>query len=382
MLGMLASEKRFLPPLLALCLVLLPLFCTACLADEVKEQSLTGHVRRQISLLSHSNFRVRETASWELSKYPKQALTIIEAELPGRDFDTCERLVDYLTELALGPDLELGIRSRAILNVYSQDASSLGKRASNSLYAISELQEEEAIEILTYQKAVLGPRTFQLNASTQTGNEFSLQITDSFEGGDEAIQRIRYLKSVETIYLRGEKVDSRIFDAIAALRGVRNIKIRDVKMTADDLKAFRNLDNLELLELNYVDLDDSCIPILAELPISQAMRLYGTKITQAGAEELRLQLDGLDIYCGRGGFLGVGTNGGNIVTTVVGGSAAQYAGLERGDRLLAINGQPINSFEELRAELGKCVVDDKVKVRFKRKTEIQEIEVVLTADPP
>lgn len=371
------------------CLSLLCLGTFACgvtsqvFADDLNGTALTEHIAKHIRLLSHSNYRVRESASWELSKYPTEALPIIASELLAQDYDTCSELVDYLTEVALGADIELGIEALEILNAISGQMTSAGKLASNAVYAISELQEEEAIEILRYRKAVLGPRGtgFNLNASTSMGSELALRITNDFQGNDEDIQRIRFLKSVETIYFQGEKVDSRFFDAIRGLRGIRNVKIRNVKLTLSDLTALQNLDNLELLELNYVDLDDTCIPVLASLPISQSMRLYGTKITQEGAARLREDLDGLEIYCGRGGFLGVATAGGNVVTQIVQGSAAEYK-LAVGDRLLAINDQEISNFDELREELGKFVIDDKITVRFQRKKDVQEIEVELTADPP
>lgn len=382
---MAGSDKRLtgLPFLLSL-LLFAPIASVGLIAEDLSGPALEKHITKQIGLLSHSNYRVRQSASWELSKYPEQALPIIASEINAQDYDTCSELVDYLTEVALGSDVKLGIEALRVLNSLASQLTSAGKLASSSTYAIAELQEEDAIEILRYKKAILGPRGtgFQLNASTGMGSEFALRITSDFQGDDDDIQRIRFLKSVETIYFQDEKIDSRFFDAISDLKGIRNVKLRNVKLSHSDLAALQNLDNLELLELNYVDLDDSCIPILASLPISQSMRLYGTKITQEGAERLRESLDGLEIYCGRGGFLGVATAGGNVVTQIVPGSAADYAELANGDRLLAINDREINNFDELREELGKCVVDDKITVRFQRKKEIREIEVVLTADPP
>lgn len=370
--------------------ILLSLFAHLCVAQETnqplddgEEISAPSELARQIDLLEHSNFRTRQNARWRIEQSPNQALEVIPTKLATCGYNVGSQLVDILTVFATSTELEISLKSLDILKEAATRLSSVGGLASNALLAIAELREEEAIEILSYHKARIGLPNFKLNAQTNTGNDLSLRIGDTFTGDDDAITWIRFLKSVETVYFEGEKIDSRFFKAIAPLKGIKNVKLRQVNVTKEDLKVLKNFDKLELLELAYLDADDSFLETLAELPMSQSLRLYGTKISREGAKSLSEQLDGLDIYCGLGGFLGVATAENNTrVTLVVRGSAADVAGIQANDILTKVNGNPIATFGDLREELGQCVPSEKITIEFRRLGKYIEVDTVLTKDPP
>ena len=211
---------------------------------------------------------------------------------------------------------------------------------------------------------------------------FPSRSDESFSGEVEAIQWIQFLKSVKTVYLSGEKIDTRYFQAISHLNQLQNIKLRHVRLRQRDIKLLYDLMHLEHLGINYIDIGDSFLPALAKLQLSSSLRLYGTQITPTGANQLAAQLDGIEISCLRGGFLGVGTDpASTLIRTVTENSAAQKAGLRLGDIIKTINGVPIKDFFQLRRELGKCVPGDRVKIDILRAGQPLELQATLDEEP-
>ncbi len=351
-------------------------------------------VQQQIQDLNHPSFRVRQLARWRLEQYPKQTVAAIGRSIHKVDHNTGAQLINLLSVLATHTDVTISLQAREILGSAAKSVSSIGRMADNAMHTIADLQEEQAMEVLLHHGARIGPRNFFLNARVEVTNEISLHIDESFSGDGDTIEWIRFLKSVESVFLEGPGVDSRHYRAISQLSGLRNIRLKRVSIKQEDLRLFKLLADVEHLGLNYVDVDDSILPTLAELPISQSLRLYGTRITQAGAARLAEQFDGIDIYCGRGGYLGVGTNPADtVVTKLIPGSGAQLAGIQERDKLTHINGVAIANFTDLRTELGKYMAGDQIEVQLDRPVEVQldrsveeklvpvKVTVVLGEDP-
>ncbi len=341
------------------------------------------YVRQQMVDLSHPNYRTRQLARWRLENSPTATLKELEAALPSLDQNSAAQLIDIASSLAIHENSSVSIEAHALLVRLARSATSIGNLANNTLNAIADLQESQAIETLVYWGAYVGPINFSYNGRAgDSGNALALQIDESFRGTTETVKRIRFLRSIEAISLSGPAIDANYFQAIAELKQLKVLKLRKVKLSIDDLKLLTNHFLLEHLGLNYMDVDDSFVPQLLELPINQSLRLYGTKITEAGERQLINQLDGIEIYRGNGGFLGVGTNtASTIVTSVTSGSAAEIAGIRQYDRLTHINDVPINNFADLRRELGKSEAGEKVIVRLERGTIDMTLSVVLLEEP-
>jgi uncharacterized iron-regulated protein len=80
--------------------------------------------------------------------------------------------------------------------------------------------------------------------------------------------------------------------------------------------------------------------------------------------------------------LGIMLDSSEGLLTVVGfsrGSGAEKAGMEKGDIVLAVDGQKVEGFEDLRAFLGTKYVGDVVRVKVRRDKETVELEVELGA---
>ncbi len=365
-----------------LCTLGCPMGTEAVAQDVVaNHDQLLAELALQAQLLNDPSYRIRQLARWRLQMYPRLTIDVIRDQIDQADHNSGSQLIDLLTIFATQDDIALSLDAMALLQQSANDISLVGRLAKNSLSAIADLQEEQAIEILVQNEAYVGPRNFKINAQVDQGDEMSLHINNGFSGNDEAIKWIRFLKSVETVYLEGEQIDRRIIKAISELTQVKNLKLRHVNLHADDLRLFASFENLQHLGLNYVNVGDDAVEVFTELPISESLRLYGTEISREGIARLKKQLDGIDIYGGRGGFLGVATGRlDTIVSMVTPNSGAFRGGIRRFDRLTAINGIHIDNFEDLRGELGKYLPEDTIRVALVRGTQELELEVTLTED--
>ncbi len=347
------------------------------------EQTSLEYLQKQMADLSHPSYRARQLARWRLEQTPTATLRQIEQTVLKLDQNGAAQLIDIASSLAIHSDTHISLEAHAILERLANDASSIGHLANNTLRAIADLQESQATEALIYAGAYIGAVDFSYNGRLGAVDDYrALRIDASFRETEEMIERIRFLKSVEAISLSGPAIDTKYFKALSELTQLKVIKLKGVTLTADDLKLFENFQSLEHLGLNYMQVDDSIVPQLLELPISQSMRLYGTKITEVGEQLLRKQFDGIEIYRGNGGFLGVSTDAANaIVKSVTNQSAAEVAGIQVDDQLTHVDGVPINSFAELRRELGKHSASERIEVQLKRGNMELTVSVDLLEEP-
>jgi hypothetical protein len=348
-------------------------------------------IQQQIRELSHPSFRTRQLARWRLEQTPELAIEAIDACLGQVEYNTGAQLVDVLSALATQTDVTISLQARETLQKHANRVSAVGRMADNAMRAIADLQEEQALQILTHHGARFGPSNLLgivLNGQIPRNDpDFALWIDDSFTGGDEAVVWIQFLKSIDTVYFQGPNIGAGHFRAISKLPDIKRLKCKNVKLSVDDLTRLKGFTWLKLLELAYVDIDDSYLNVLAELPISDTLRLFGTRISAAGAERLARQLDGIEIYCARGGHLGIATHPSNtIITEVKPNTGAQRAGIMELDRLTHVDGVAISNMSELRAELAKHSASESVQITLIREplpgtSEEHTLTVTLTEDP-
>ena len=256
--------------------------------------------------------------------------------------------------------------------------SAVGQLARQSVEAISDLEEQRAVEVLLHNDAILGPRRFSLNSmKDRLDTEDALLINSNFVGDDECIKQIALIKSIETVCLEGPNIDRRHLEAVVKMKRLSKLKLKNVRLQAEDLELLTELDKLEHLGLLYMEIDDRAVEVLKDLPVTTSMKIQGTKITRQGFEKLQAELDGPRMQFGRGGFLGISSNGGPQVGGVEPDSAAEKAGIRPNDYLQSIQGTKVTSFTEIRAELSKYRAGDEISIKVRRYTEELDLSVVL-----
>ncbi|MCR9292570.1 MAG: PDZ domain-containing protein [bacterium] len=348
---------------------------------ETESQGTRVDLREQVQLLNHPSYQARMLAQWRLGLSPAKAMPLLREAIQGADHNTGTRIVDLLTEFALDDNVTVSLEALRLLQETAQELTSVGRMAENSLNAISDLQERQAIEILIHHSATIGQRQFSLNGTLGPETENALHITSEFTGDDDTIQWIRFLKSVETVCLEGPHIDRRYLEAIVGIEGLRNIKLKDVNLTAEDLQVLQGLTDLDHLGLIYVPVDDSMVDLLVELPVNTSMKIYGTKISKEGFARLAQQLDDLQFYYGQGGFLGVSSIFNTLRVRVTVGSAAQQAGMLSGDEIVEVNSKPLQSFLDLREELSEYSAGEQVKITVLRGQQTMVLDVTLKEEP-
>lgn len=341
----------------------------------------TGHTQsdwtvEQIDRLCHHSYRTRQAARNLLEENPRESLPVIGQMIRKVDVVAGIQLVEILSGLASHSELEVSDAAIRILTEAADSATSVGISASNSLSAIQDLQEEKASEILTNLGAYIGPRDFNINGRTLNGGgetlARSLRIDDQFWGTDGDFEWIRHLRSIKAVYLAGEKISKNAIEAVSQLKSLQIIKLKNVSLSNEQLLLFQDLYALEHLELCYLNVDDSFLPSLTQLPVTRSIRLYGTKISANGAEELAKHFEGLEVFRGSGGFLGIsssiqpGQAQGAEVAQITQNSAASRAGIQPRDMITAVNDVPVRNFDQLRNELGNYEAGDSVKIRLLR----------------
>ena len=76
------------------------------------------------------------------------------------------------------------------------------------------------------------------------------------------------------------------------------------------------------------------------------------------------------------GFYPQASDGGVAISGIVPGGPAEGAGLERGDMLVSVDGQPVRSLRQLYSSSGRRQPGDTVGMQVLRDESIQVIEIV------
>lgn len=124
-----------------------------------------------------------------------------------------------------------------------------------------------------------------------------------------------------------------------------------------DNEAFNNLSTQELMKKLHINLDS----LLGNMDIK--------------IEDFK--------NIGKQAFLGVqpdsdqSKNDGVIIEDIVEGSPAQKAGLQKGDKIISLNGQMTNTFPDLTSEINRHKAGESIDIKFQRGGKEQSIAVIL-----
>ena len=347
----------------------------ATIADS--DLSTTKQIQQDlIGLGSESYFR-REEAFFRLQADPLQTIPLVENELIGnlqsqensgtQSPEASMRMVHLLSLWASDPDQSPGREAVAALESLSNQSSILtAARARNTLADLTIRQSVLTTERLQQAGAYLGMEAVQI--VTAQVPHYLLKIDETFRGNKRQLASMRWLVDVEMARLSGPSIDSEVIQYIAQIPNLKILQLRAIDLTIQDIETISKIQKLDTLEILYSSIDTSFVPMLSELPVSGALRLFGTQLSQSDIDQLTKNLDGIEIVFGRGGFLGIKSASpySTVVSEVTVGSAAQEAGIKAQDRLTKVQGTNIERFEDLRNELGKYSYGEKILIDLDR----------------
>jgi len=137
---------------------------------------------------------------------------------------------------------------------------------------------------------------------------------------------------------------------------------------AEDLRLLARLRGVARLGLHGVRLDEAALAVLGRLRGLERLELYGTGVDDAALAALAEKLPHARIDVRKGGKLGVAGQpiGACIINHVQEGSAAARGGVQPGDIILRIDGEPVASFEALTERVGRRGPGEKIELEIER----------------
>lgn len=165
------------------------------------------------------------------------------------------------------------------------------------------------------------------------------------------------------------------------------IKGEDVKINGKPLSEYKS-DDVSISTRKQLsvkrEIDDDADVFAPAAPRTRFRTYGGAKVYSYDSDDNLANLNGkLNTLGGNKAFLGVGTENagegdGVTITSVSKESAAEKAGLKKGDVLTKVNDSKINSPEELTKTIGKFNPDEKVNITYKREKKELKTTATLT----
>ena len=152
-------------------------------------------------------------------------------------------------------------------------------------------------------------------------------------------------------------------------RGLIVVLNADWQGGVDDLRLLTRLRSVVQVGLRGVRLDDKALAILGRLRGVESFQFYGTGISDEALAALAAKHPDAEVDFRKGGKLGVGGQpmvGPCLITQVQEGSAAAKAGLQIGDIVVKIDGEPVANFEALTDKVGRRGPGEKIELDVER----------------
>lgn len=349
--------------------------------DDAKE------ITQKINQLSSDSYSSREIAKARLVEIGEKVIPALEQTLEKADTDLATQVFEVFGKFALDAQSSETQQIVQILKRLSRsEATFTGKQSKQLLESIRELHSPRAAEELGSLGARIVVGSYPLNGRNGFEQIRYLEINERFSGDADDLVWLQWLNQVEMVVLQSEKIQGAWLKYLQDMPALELLVIRDANLNSDDLNWLKGIERLEHLEILYTPIDDKATEILASLSVWTSMRIFGTNITLAEGEALGEKLDGIEYQFGCGGFLGIQSDAAAARSSTVGrvtpGGAAELAGIIEGDTIIKIDNTPIESFDDIRANLRKYRPADKIMVELNRadatgRMEKIQVEVVL-----
>lgn len=358
-----------------------------CIAQPINntpkaEQPNSSEPDQLILGLRDDSYEARELAAFQLLRMGDKAIPALEKAAHTGDIDLAHNAIRLLGELAQDPNKPPGSDALASLRRLQNNPFSVSGNLSKRVLDAVEFQQSELAKLELQQIGVeIGILEFQILLKA-SDLHIGMKIGETFRGKLKDLDRMQWLRDMEYVEVRGGAINGEILPNISKLNGLQQLKLTEIHLEPKDLLELRTTKRLEVLDLVYVNISDDWIDTMASLPITGTLRLFGTQVSEEGAEKLRSMMPDIEIVYGKGGFLGVSvltssTGTGVSIRTITSGGAAETAGLFPGDTIHSINNVPLKKFEDLRKELSHFGPGEKVEIVFERAGNRETISVPL-----
>lgn len=320
----------------------LALMAAAAWADgaPVPEES----IREWIGQLGSDQFAQREAATRRLAAAGAAAVEPLAEAAAGADLEVSSRAIDILRGLLdPGPGLP------------PVEAVDDGREADNAR------PDTQAPPSGSGEVAAAAERVLERLAEGTPGPSAHLAAT--------ALE-FHLLGMHEAALERLESLGAKVSDGMAAgRRGLLVVVGSDWKGGVEELRLLTRLRNLRNVDIHGVKIDATGLSILGRLRGLATLQLFGTGLSDGDIQALAARFPNVEIDVRKGGKLGVGGQrliGPCQITQVQPGSAADRAGIQVGDVVLAMDGEAIRNFDGLTEFVGRHGPGEEIEVEIER----------------
>ena len=285
------------------------------------------------------------------------------AAYPQSDLETRTRIVYVLQQMALSDDPKLEDAARSALEKLSAFRQTAAIAPKQVLATLDTVREERALAFLIEHGAAFesGPANLPVREPVLTID------SRRWNGSVKGLERLAHIHKRHAVHLVGPRVTDAWLAHVARMPGLQVLILTETdSVTAAGIKGLAHAKGLRDLSIYYANIEGDLAGAIETFADSLVnLRLYGTGLTQEAAVKLRAVLPVNTAFdFRRGAFLGVQCTPEVPcrVGSVVEGSAAQKAGLRSGDVLIAFDGKPVRSFDDLRNQIARFRAGDQATV--------------------
>jgi hypothetical protein len=286
-------------------------------AEEPAAPPDAAQISGWIDQLAAEQFAQREAATRSLAAAGPAAIEPLRQAIGRGDLEVSSRAVEILREMLAGEDADLAVSAER---------------------ALEDLAEGSDAAVAGMAEATLDFHTLGLAEAARARLEsLGAVITEGFLPSGQ-----RGLHALFNASWTGKSDDLRL---LARLRHVAHVGVHGVR------------------------LDDASLAVLGRLKGLEQLQLYGTGAGDAALTALAEKLPDTKIDVRKGGKLGVAGQsviGPCLITHVQDESAAADAGIQIGDIVHRIDGQPVANFEALTELVGRRGPGEKIELDIER----------------
>jgi hypothetical protein len=285
-------------------------------ADGPSRPPTPAEVAAWVEQLGSPQYAQRESAARSLANAGRAAIGPLTAAIAGGDFEVASRSVEILRGMLAADDEALAAEVERRLEAVASGGAVVARLAESALEFHSAGLAAAARERLEERGAVFRERTV---AAGEQGTE--VEFNAAWRGGPEDWRLLPRLRGVVCVSVHG------------------------------------------------VPLDETGVGVLGRVPGVRRVDLFGTGAPDAAVAALVARLPDAVVDVRKGGKLGVSSIvqvGPCELSGVQPGSAAARAGLRQGDVVLAVDGEPVASFEALTARVAKHRPGEVVRLAVQR----------------
>ncbi|TWU47993.1 PDZ domain-containing protein [Rubripirellula reticaptiva] len=335
---------------------------------QAEQKSGEGSIAYWVTQLASDHYLRRETAAQKLAQAGPSAIPDLIQVMQTGDLEVVERASNVITEIAVSgsPQEDGGAWDK--LNELK--SGTVGRVASRAQTAVDEIRKHRSVQARTELNSAgvfVGIDEFVIQARSQPS--LIVQIDEKWNGDVEALQWLKWLDGIPNARVKGPAIEGTVLAQITKVPDLKSLAIVDGTVDDEVLQPLLEMNPLNDLEFRYVRLNDEQAEKIATMPVRVSMNLMGTGLSAEKVESMRASAPGLAIDHRQGGFLGVTCQDSFDIceiSSVIAKSAAEDAGLIRGDVVLKLDDTVVTRFKDLQDAINQHIPGDTVKVTFQR----------------